>query len=51
MGLGDAIKAVISPFAEVVDSAFGSKLSSCSPCAQRQARLNQLMPDITKPLS
>lgn len=51
IGLGDAVKAVLNPITKTVDKVFGSKLSSCTPCSQRQAKLNELMPDITKPLS
>jgi len=48
IGLGDAVKTILSPMTSAVDRVFGSKLSSCTPCAQRQAKLNELMPDITK---
>lgn len=51
MGLGDVVKKVLTPFTKTVDKVFGSKLTTCTPCAKRQAKLNQLMPDITKPLS
>lgn len=51
MGLGDVVKKVLTPFTNTVDKVFGSKLTTCTPCAKRQAKLNQLMPDITKPLS
>lgn len=50
IGLGDAVKAILTPVTKAVDSAFGSKLTQCVPCnTTRKDFLNRIIPDITKP--
>lgn len=51
MGLGDAVAVIAQPVAKIVDRLTGSKLVGCGGCARRRAALNQMVPDITKPLS
>lgn len=43
-GLGDVIHSMLAPMVKQIDNLTGTKLSGCSGCARRQAKLNQLIP-------
>lgn len=49
-GLGDAVALVAEPIARLSDAVLGTKLVGCGGCAQRRAKLNALVPDLTRPL-
>ena len=48
-GLGDVVEGIAHPVAEFLDKHFETKLVGCESCAERQARLNKLMPDMRHP--
>ena len=50
LGLGDLVAKVAQPIAKAIDTVAGTKLATCPPCSQRQAKLNALMPNVSKPL-
>jgi hypothetical protein len=47
-GLGDAVAALANPIARASDAIFGTSLVGCSSCAERQAALNKLLPNLGK---
>lgn len=46
LGLGDAVAMVAQPIAKVIDRVAGTHIVGCGGCKQRQAFLNQLVPNI-----
>lgn len=48
VGLGDAVARVAQPIARALDAVLGTKITGCGGCAERQRKLNELMPDISK---
>ena len=49
IGLGDAVKTILSPIVKASDSVLGTKLAGCAGCAKRQETLNAIVPDIVNP--
>ena len=47
-GLGDAVAALANPIARALDATLGTKIVGCGGCAQRQAALNKLLPNLGK---
>jgi hypothetical protein len=45
-GLGDAIAKIANPIAQVIDSAIGTRISTCGGCAKRREALNKIIPDL-----
>ena len=45
-GLGDLVASVAQPIARGIDAVAGTKIAGCGGCAQRQAALNKLVPNI-----
>ncbi len=49
-GLGDAVAALANPIAKAIDAVVGTKIVGCGGCAQRQAALNKMLPNLKNPL-
>ena len=45
-GLGDLVAAVAQPIAGAIDKVAGTNVKGCGGCAERQRKLNELVPDI-----
>jgi hypothetical protein len=43
-GLGDFVHGFANPIAKTIDALAGTQIQSCQACAQRRAKLNELMP-------
>jgi len=41
-GLGDKVHAIAHPIAKAIDKTVGTKISTCSACAKRREKLNNL---------
>ena len=50
-GLGDAVASVANPIARAIDATFGTKIEGCGGCAKRREALNQILPNLSKPVS
>ena len=50
-GLGDQVAKVAQPIARVIDAVARTNLANCGSCKQRQAALNALVPDVSRPLA
>ncbi len=49
-GLGDVVARLANPIARIIDSALGTDLVNCGGCAHRKDALNNMVPDIKRPL-
>ena len=45
-GLGDAVAFIAQPVALFLDRTFGTHVVGCEGCAERQAALNRILPEI-----
>jgi hypothetical protein len=43
-GLGDFVYVFANPIAKTIDAVAGTQIQGCSACAQRRAKLNEIMP-------
>lgn len=46
LGLGDAVAVVAQPIARTIDRVLKTNIQGCGGCKQRQAALNNLVPNI-----
>ncbi|WP_414664910.1 hypothetical protein [Horticoccus sp. 23ND18S-11] len=50
LGLGDAVAMMAQPITAAVDFVAGTDLKNCAGCGQRQAYLNNVVPDVLNPI-